>query len=768
MAPRTSPTNGAADVAEIDDSMRISYSGNWMIRSLCVLLILFSMMPCAISAQEGSATPMSLETDLRAVSGFFPRPEGSPQEKALLAWIRGRLASMGLAFTPFDFSQSDFQHSFSSCLRVDVPGASRDSLIVAVPLNTPPGAAAGQDGSVNIALALDLLSRARGSTPPLGLSVLFLGAEFGDTDAYPMGSTLFLRDFQPDYRAAVLYLNLREVPARVLVRGGGRGIVTPYWLMNRSVDALRQSGVDFRLQGDETQIFRMGTTNERTSIEPFLKAGYPSVGLAGEYNGVHRQDQAEWLASFSTFLSKFLAAGAGGISEEWDRHYLLLQMSGLSLIVREKVYVAALLGTLAATLLYSLVFRRGLKKYLRTLARNFPAILPLVALSFIFLAAGTYAIRLVLSLRRFPELWTYAPLAFFIFKVGIAVFLYTSLYNLFRRLPFPRNGSFYSAASLFFLLVDIGVVAVFNISFTFYFLWAFIFVFLSAVVPNRFAKAALFLPAPFWGIRGLLTVFTAPALPFCQFLLLSPLWGNLLAAVVCLPFILFLLRLGLVFPGRGIMRRRVRELIFAGVLLAAGGYLATRLATFSPFSASHRQPVSAVQTLDVASSGVTVSTSLDIESPGPLGALAVTDAQGWRVVDPSGTSVVMKLPTVASPVQIRQDSSQFLEERNVNLHIDMPSSPRELSVSLTSDDDFILFDSSFPSIRVSPREYRLLVGAFPPNPMDLQLTLPADGTFTVTFTIDFDSPLLETTIAVGPDAQVNTRVRVVRSLGVKT
>jgi hypothetical protein len=755
--------------ASIDGAIRFSYSGKRMIRRLGLALALLTVLQGALSAQEApAAQPSSLAADLKAISGFFPRPEGSAQEKALIAWIAARLAAMGIPFTRFDFNESDFEHSFSSCLRVDHRGASRDSLIVAVPLNSPPGAAQGRDGSVTIALALDLLSRTRASLPPLSLTVLFLGAEYGDTDAYPMGSTLFLKDFQPDYRAAVLYLNFREAPARVLVRGGGRGIVTPYWLMNRCVDALRLSGVDFRLQGDETQIFRMGTTDERTVIEPYLRAGYPSVGLEGEYDGVHRQGEEEWLASFSTCLSRFLAAGVDGIPEEWDRHYLLLQMGDLSLIVSEKAYVAILLGTLAATLLYSLVFRKGLKKYIRTLTRNFPAILPLVALSFLFLAAGTYTARLILALRRFPDLWTYAPGEFFALKIGIAVFLYASLYNLFRRLPFPRNGSFYSAAALFFLLLDIGIVAVFNISFTFYFLWAFIFVFLSAVVPNRYAKAILFLPAPFWGIRGLVTVFTIPALPFTRFLLLSPVWGNLLAAGVCLPFILFLLRLGLVFPGKGIMRRRVRELLFAGILLAAGGLLAARLATFSPFSPSHPQPVSAVQTLDVATSGDTVASTLDLESPAPLGALSVTDSEGAQAVDPPGTSLVMPLPVVASPVQIHQDSSRFLEERNVNLHIDMPSSPRGLSVALTSEDDFILFDSSFPSIRVNPREYRLLIGAFPPNPLDLQLTLPADGAFTLTFTIDFDSPLLGTTITTRNDTRVNTRIRVVRSLGVKT
>ena len=149
----------------------------------------------------------------------------------------------------------------------------------------------------------------KGTTPPLGLVVLFLGAEYGDTDVYPMGSTLFLRDFQPDYRAAVLYLNLRAVPERVLVRGGGRGIVSPYWLMNRCVDALRTSQVPFRLQADEMQAFRLGATDERTLIEPYLRAGYPSVGLEGEYAPASAAAVPQCLASLSAFLRSFVDAG---------------------------------------------------------------------------------------------------------------------------------------------------------------------------------------------------------------------------------------------------------------------------------------------------------------------------------------------------------------------------------------------------------------------------------------------------------------------------
>jgi hypothetical protein len=288
------------------------------------------------------------------------------------------------------------------------------------------------------------------------------------------------------------------------------------------------------------------------------------------------------------------------------------------------------------------------------------------------------------------------------------------------------------------------------------------------VAPNRYMKAILFLPAAVPGLRGLVTVFTTPALPFCRFLLLSPVWGNLLVAGVCLPFILVLLRLGLAFPGRGILRRRVRELVLAGILLAGGGFLAERLYTFSPFSSSRPQPLAAMQTLEVSSAGETTRATLDIASPAPLAEFLVTDAGGSLSVSPGHTSISLALPKTPSPVRIEESSSRFLRLRNVMLRVEMPSSPRQLSLVLTADKDFVLYDSSFPALRVSPREYRLLIGAFPPNPLSLQLTLPAESTYTLRLSMDFDSPLLEAHVTPGPDIRVTTRVRVVRLVDLQT
>jgi len=751
----------------VDGRIPFPYAGPCMLTLL--LTVLLVLLPGNLNAQSGAAVPdISLQDTITDVAQFWPRTEGSPGEKELVAWIEARLSSMGARFSTFDFSQSDFEHSFSTCLRVDVGGKSRDSLILAVPLDSPADAGPLYDGSVNIALALDLIGRVRNAVPPLSLTVLFLGAEYGDTDMYPMGSTLFLRDFQPDFKAVVLYLNFRSAPTRVLVRGGGRGIISPYWLMNRCMDALRAAKVPYTLPADEAQVFRMSATDERTLIEPYLRAGYPSVELEGEYTAASHSSEAEWLSSIALFLQGFLSAGTAGVPDEWDRHYLLMQMGDTSLIVSEKTYLVIFGGVIAVLLLFSLLFRRGLKRYLRTLLRNSPSIIPLAVLSFLFLAAGTFALQAILRQRGFPALWRYAPLEFLALKICVALFLYAALYNLLRRLPLPHNGRFYSAAAIFFLLIDIFVIAAFNISFTFYFLWALVFIFLSSLARNRWVKALLVLPAPFWGIRGIVMVFLAPAYPFCHFIMLSPIWGNLLVAGACLPFILALIRLGLIFPGKGILRRRVRELVLAGLLLVGGGLLAARLLTFSPFSAERPQPITATQTIEVNAAGLTTSTSLLVESPGPVGALSLTNANGTRTVPPAATEEMLTLPPAESPVQISMDSSQFLKQCTVIVSVTMPSSPRLFSATLTSGNDFILYDSSFPSVRDSPRAYRLLIGASPPNPLPLELSLPSEGTFTLTLTMEFDEPLIDTVAATRPDARLTTRVRVVRSLDVKT
>ena len=724
-----------------------------MPRTLALLLIV--VFPVALHAQ---ATQQTFK-DIEALRAFYPRPEGSVAEKQALAYVVARLREEGLAFSTFDFSQSDFTHSYSSCIRVDVPGAMKDTVIVAVPMNTDSVASSAKDQSVDMALALDLLHHLAQSRPLVSVIVLFLGAEFGDGPDYPLGSRLFLSDFRPDYQVAFVYLNLKSLPSRIVVRGGGKGIIAPYWLMDKVVTSLDQAGVPYVLRGEESQVYRLGLAGESTLIDPYLQAGYPAVSLEQDAEDGPPINPAAWLASFSTFMSSLLQSDSRGLPQEWDRHYLLFQEANRSLIIGERTYIITMLVVLGGVLLYSLVFRKGLKKYIRTLGRNFWSIVPIFAISFLVLVAGTYAVKGILDFRSFQTLWSYAPLTFLLLKLAVSLLLFSGFYGLLRKLPFPRNGSFYSAAAVLFLLIDIVVVAAINVSFSFYFLWAFIFVLAATMVRNRWAKFFLFLPAAFWGVRGLVKIFLMPALPFCRVILLSPWMGNLLIAGALLPFVLFIIRLNLIYRGAGLLRRRRRTGVLAVFFGAVSVELAAALLLISPFNAQRPQPLSVTQVLD----DTTRTNRVTMESPAPIGEVTVTLPSGTDAMNVQSTSYTLLLSPSPPPLATSVSETEFLQKKNVAISVTTARSPRSLNAKLTSDQDFVLLDSSVPYVRVSGSEYSLLIRAFPPNPLPLELTLPAATTFTVTLTVEMDSPLIG--VEIQPKvARMETHLHIVKSL----
>jgi hypothetical protein len=678
--------------------------------------------------------------DYATLQLYYPRPEGSPAERSVLRYVEARLEQLGLAFRRFDFQESDLDHSFSSCLSVTIQGEREDRLLLAVPLNHPLEASRDLDGSINIALALQLLERMQRSKPPISVEVLFLGAEFGEGPGYPMGSRLFLRSFTPAYRVMALYLNLRTIPTRVHIRPGGRGVEAPYWLIDRTTRALRAADLFFLLRGNETQIFRIGLTGERTIIEPFLAADYPAVSLEGEYAGLPAGGEQAWAASFLRFFDEFLASFRGGIPETWDRHYLFFQVRNFYFRISEQLYLGLLIAVLSAVLAYSLVATRRLRRYLRLLGRDF-WVLPLYLLFvFLLLFLSTLALEGIQRLRNMSELWVSLPLPFLAFKLAVSLLIFFAALPLLRRLHISRRGSFYSAAALLFLLLDIVVVAVINISFTYYFLWAFLLGLLFSASPWRPLKLLAFLASPYWLVKTVLELFSLPVLRFTRFVLLSPLWGNMLLAVVLLPFILMFIRLRMVVPLFRISNRRTRQVAGASVFAAVLLGLAVFFLSYSPYSRARPQPVTALYTFDQGGS----LRRLRLESPAPLGRLSVWDGRQFIAVDTRRRTWQENLPPAEQLLVTQVVSQAFLDRRNITLDLQPRGEPVRVRLAVSSAEEFVLYDASFPWERdPGGRRYALLIGANPPLPLAVQVTLPQGRSFSVEITLEYDQPPLE-------------------------
>ena len=541
---------------------------------------------------------------------------------------------------------------------------------------------------------------------------------------------------------------------------------SPAWLVARAATSLADAGVPYRLATGELAVNRLGLGDRKTIVEPWLRAGVPAVALedaaAGAAIGAAASvERATDPAALEGFLVRFLDLSADGFGEEWDNHYLPLTIGGRTIVLGETVWVALVAGTLALLLLSSLVFARGLKKYLRALGRTGWVLAPLLAVAGAALLAATLGLEGLLALRGFPTLWTWRPGASLGARLAVAAFLAVAALLPLTRLGIARHASFFSAAALLLLLVDVLIVTAIDVSLAGPFLWAFGWTFFASRARRRVLKLLLFLPSALPIAIGFAAALSAPSLPLARFLLFSRWWGNLLVAVLALPFLLFLLRVAFAISPRRRGRRALGVLTVA-LSAAAAVVLGAWAALWSPFSPASPRPVVVEQVI-----GLDGANQVRLSSPVPLGPVTVTEGAEVRTYDLAAREAELDLSTSTVHVAVTSQSTASLGRVNVVLRIAAPAPVRVMRAVLRGEAGFVLYDCTFPFAREEDGSYRLLSGAFPPSPLTLGLTLPEGLPYRVDLELELDSPLLGARVAV-PSGRLEEDVRLLARVDIRT
>jgi hypothetical protein len=721
------------------------------------LLLLTCLAATALHAT--TVDPERAALHAQAIRAFYPRPEASAAEDLLLEYIMNAVRDTGLMPQQLDFAGYSEAHSFSRIVVVDIPpaegAAERDGhLLVAAPINSRDLADPDEDGTPSVAALLALVESLAAEPVAQRITVLFLGAEYGPTAAYPLGSRRFLSGYFPEGPQALLYLDATATP--LLLEAGGDGSVAPSWLIRATVDAARATGLEIATRPGMYQLNRLGVAPAHPALAAYLAAGIPAVLVDSDTPDLYAPDLDRASRSLAQFASSWLAEFGDGVPSEWDRHFLYFRLGTRQLVVGERVFVIAFIVLILASLLYALILRRRFSRYVRTVGRNLWNIPVLYLLIFGFLAAATYLLELFVLVRGFPTIWEYYPGAYVAFKLAMALFMFLVAAQIIRRLPLSKNGSFYSAATIFVLLIDIVIFSVLNLSVGFYFMWAFLFAFLFSIVRSRALKIIALLLAPLFLIRVAVEVIQVQALQVVEVLLLST-TGDLLLAFMLLPFLLMMIRLDFLIrhPVRGRRSFALRtSSIVAGI--AVTGILVFVLVA-DPFDEETPQPVTAVETVDYPQ----LQRRLELTSPAPIGDAVVEFAgQEYSLADAgrSTTLVSQRLPDVLSA---RLSYSTFLDRERGELVITAPQPIDDLEIRFTSNEPMILYDANFP-LRVAADELsaRILVGRRPEMPLTVIFTLSAltSPTISITATSKTHPDPLEI-VAEGIEPTTELRIR---------
>lgn len=744
---------------------------------VCILLALTQTLDAQQSPRSADvARDAAFEKDVEYLSALTPRAPGSTAELHAAEYIQRRLSAMGLS------PQLRFLNDLlSATVEAVVPGALPDSLLVVVPL-APPAPSPGDSSAawrrlveptvsgIAPAVALGFARNLAGASqpPPITVRFLFLGAEHGAADA---GSRRFLQEFQPAAPVAVLYLDLDGIPSHLVPYAGGAGIESPPWLIHRVVTALQAAGAPLQLTPANTiHLVRLGLT-PRSLLAPFHQAGLPGLRLAGQYRPFDDSERLLWPDRMQDFLALLLASFADGVPDDWGRHYLLFNRPRFPLIVTEPDYMLALILVLGLAITYLFAVSSRLRFFLAPLWRNLWRIPLLAAVTFAAISAGTVAVKLLPVLRGTPTLWQEAPLLFMAMKVAVALLTAALLRYVAgaRWFPQPRRqpvARFDWAAAVVLLFALCAGAAAFNIALAFPLVWALLCALLATTSDNPWIRLFWILPAPLWivaPVRGLLTL---PALPFVELVLFASPVVDLLAAAAVLPFWLLwrgavrgLRRNGRRRPGHG---RRVALHAWTATLAVAVAAAGAHGLTMNLYGEG-KQPLAATASIDLD----TGRSNLHLSSPGPIGAVTVNMAGDERTVATREHMFTVPMATATGLMTFTERSETYRDRHSVTLDLAPLGQPRELRLTLESDDAFALLGASHRFWKLDQGRYRLLVGPGPPNPLPVQLTVPRDLKLVLRFDWVYDQPPVPLTVQ-GEDRMVVTSARVTGSIPISS
>jgi hypothetical protein len=298
------------------------------------------------------------------------------------------------------------------------------------------------------------------------------------------------------------------------------------------------------------------------------------------------------------------------------------------------------------------------------------------------------------------------------------------MYRLVKRVPFPGIRSFYSASAIVFFLLLILITSVVNVSFSYYFVWALYWSVLFSLFQNRFAKLFCFLLSPALLIKGIYDLFLLGSEGALEFLIVSPLYGNLFFSLLILPFALMIIRVIRAFRDTAQIRHELHGWILYALPAASFVVLITYSFLFTPYTKEEPRIINVHETID----SELMERKLSIASKAPLGTVEIEGVEGYQDLDAGRTrSVVQYADTIPELVGTEIEEKRFLDRKYLTVTVTTLGEPVELHATVLSEGELILYDSNFPFSQ-DPEKGRaaIYIGAYPPDPLHLEIVIPAE------------------------------------------
>ncbi|HUU39212.1 MAG TPA: M28 family peptidase [Candidatus Desulfaltia sp.] len=720
---------------------------------LTVFLILSSLSIPWKSArgEETFSRDRALEHLRYIAETIGPRPLGSPQEKAALAYFAERLAEYGCEVDWQAVTQGSGEVGKSALNTASfnvigrLPGMDKREIIIGAHIDSssPEIPGANDDGS-GVATIIELANVLSQETHTATLVfVAFCGEESG-----LIGSKSFVEQYPLENVALMLQLDMDSDDSPLMLWVDTTKTQTPAWLVAASIDAFHSLGYRNIDYPTFFQSLNNAFGGAGSDHQPFMEKGIPAIAFVSDITfPIHTpNDTLEYfepagLERSGRLIRELVRKFDQGQPEEKAGHYMLILVGEKPLFVpllwlRAFIVLSLLVGLAAFLKLYRTRKLRVSWDEEKKIKKSWPKLLIINAIIIVTMFFSLWLMQLVSGQRTpwYAHPGPYFPYAFLFFIFGVWLGL-----QLTRKWRLRRNPFFYFVRASLYLTVLTAIawlasgprLALFPAA-------GLLFLSLACLVPWGWLRGLFWVLAPFWIFRMLILSeyykfgFRASAMSFAalkSFLLTLVFWAVLVLFFVfwTMPFLLGFAAVYRSSSGDLLGMKRFRKpfaLIPIGILIIGGAFY---LKTLPAYDGPWEQEVTVTQKRDAEN-----KTAIEFTSSGYLRGIRA-DIDGREEVLDERTSF-RSLDWPLEMDWLKEEVTSQTEDRatdrlvRLNFQLDFEKPPYGVTLRLKSDR---LFTVEKANVRYRHQKNRAMVAwsTHPPQVLQpkMELILPREA-----------------------------------------
>ncbi len=413
---------------------------------------------------------------------FFPRDEGSSNEEKLIRYIENfcNYNKINYSTKKIDDREEIITNSYNIEIYFKGSNNNNEQLIFVCPLNSSIINRTFFDNSISVQIMLELVKLCKNNTFEKNIIFLFSGANEREVSNFD-GINFFLKKGENFNKSLVTVINILNNQGIIFFSGSSIRKPIPFDLLK---NFLITDSKDLKINFLKNEVYRsrffLQPALNYTSI--FLENDIPCVSFSNK--GIEESTEIELNEKHQKELTKYFFNWLNSLDKiklplDLDYHYQYINFFGINILISETIQI--IIGFLIIFIIIIIrIFFPGFQKlHIQLFIKS----LPFFIIIFIIFSLLTFIPLVVFMPITFftgiSKAYLNFPILYFLNILMIPFLVILVFYKLINKIPIPKHSYLYVFGSYIFFLTNLIIFTIFDISYSYIYLWALIILSIS-------------------------------------------------------------------------------------------------------------------------------------------------------------------------------------------------------------------------------------------------------------------------------------------------